>query len=103
MNWKRGLIRLWAIISLLWLFLAIGAAFLISAKHQEQTVEPSSAEIAKCANSDDLKCGLVEVEQVTVWQLPPWQVFLGIAAVPVLLFGVGLAGYWVARGFAASK
>ncbi len=104
MNWKRGILRLWVIISLLWLLAATGASFLVSSKLEERTSQPTAAEIAECEEivPKTFVC-FGEVEVVRVWQLPPWPQLAGVASVPILLLILGAAGYWVAKGFKASN
>lgn len=103
MNWKRGLLRLWVIISLLWLVAATGASLMVFSKQRQLTVAEIAERREQCEETrpTDIFCRMVPIETVTVWQLPPWPVLAGVASVPVVLFVLGAAGYWVARGFKA--
>ena len=98
MNWKSGFLRLWVIVSLLWLVMVTGFAFLAASKQEERTRQPTPAEMAECEF-----CEFPAIEYETVWHMPPWWV-LGVAAgVPLLLLAVGAAGCWVGRGFKPSN
>jgi hypothetical protein len=97
-NWKRGFLRLWVIVSLLWLVVVTGFAFLAASKQEERIRQSAPAEIAECEF-----CEFPAVEYETVWRMPPWWVLVVAAGVPLLLLAVGVAGYWVARGFKRSN
>lgn len=102
MNWKRGLLRVWIIVSLLWLLMATGGAFMAFSK-QEAQYKPYATKAECESDTASFRCGLDVLESVTVWHLPPLWVLVGITAVPLVLLGLGTAGYWVARGFKPSN
>ena len=91
MNWKRGLFRLWVVISLLWLLAATGIALEIAAEMRPDTSAKSEW--------DELD----PPKYMKVWHFPPWPVVIGVVAVPFLLLGLGSTAYWVARGFTRSN
>lgn len=104
MNWKRGLLRLWLIVSLLWFLAAGGIAVVVSSKQQQRGIRPTAAEIEDCKKKGPVPeflsgCGDSRIEYVTVWELPPWQFLAGIVVAPIVLLGFGAAGYWAAQGF----
>ena len=109
MNWKRGLFRVWAVVSLLWLLLAGGFAVALFSTQEQQTRQPTFAEIARCELENpgpwcsDPWAEFPRVEYATKWRVPPWQVWAGVVAVPLLLLSFGATGYWVARGFIRSN
>ena len=105
MNWKRGLLRLWVIISLLWLVVATGASLMGYSQQRQLTAAEIAERREQCEETrpTDARCKLVSMETVTVWQLPPWPLLAGVASVPILLFVLGAAGYWAAKGFKTSN
>jgi hypothetical protein len=130
MNWKRGLFRLWVIVSLLWLALAgflsivvVTDSFTVT-EDRLQTAAEIAADIAECDKKDPenetVHCTVLRLGGVTsafpigkaprVWRIPPdlpwyfWPTWFGyVFAPPMLLFAVGAAGYWAARGFRRSN
>lgn len=101
MNWKRGLLRLWVIASVLWLLLAAAGVAVISYKEKPQEQHLTEEQLADCIMNEETSpwCKYAKVEFVTVWEPPPWHILASLALAPLLLLGIGSAGYWVARGF----
>jgi hypothetical protein len=103
-KWKRGFLRLWVIVSLLWLVVVAGLASLASSTQEERARQPTPAEIAECEiRSGSEFCEFPTVEYETVWHIPPWWVLVVAAGVPLLLLAAGIASYWAARGFKPSN
>lgn len=104
MNWKRGLIRFSAILSLLWLVVAGTAVVLASAEITQQSKKPSAAEIAECKKEPGaFACEVPYLVDVTIWRWPAWQLLVGIIFVPAIFFAVGAVGRWTVRGFKPSN
>ena len=102
---ERGLRNKVAQRDVLWLLVATGVSFMISSKHEQRTRQLTTAEITECEKADPkpIYCIASRRETVTIWLLPPWPMLAGVASVPILLFVLGAAGYWVAKGFKAAS
>ena len=66
---------------------------------KQETQRKPAATNAECESSQRCMFRRMYGVSVTVWHLPPWRILVGITAVPLVLLGLGAAGYWVARGF----
>ena len=94
MNWKRGLVRLWAVASVLWLLIAVPVAMFMFATSERRTIDVTAEEFLD---------GAERVEYVWVWNAPPWYAVAFVLGAPVVLLGLGSAGFWVANGFRAKS
>jgi hypothetical protein len=109
MNWRRGLLRLWLALSLLWIG-AVGIFASESGTWMFARME-ACAKAKRAQDADAFVCGLREhldeqfellsigmadiatttiFKDIVVWALIP----------PLVVFGVGLLGVWVVSGFA---
>ena len=103
MNWKRGLLRLWAVFSVLWILATVPLTLFYSQKTKEVTVWPTAAENAACEKGPMPDwCVFGRNEIVRTWHWPPTEFLLTIEGMPFGHFGIGAATYWVVRGFRQS-
>ena len=123
-NWRRGLLRLWIFVSILWLAGAGSIAVLESSPMQEHRIPRTEDEQAACEaklsqNSTpptdapkpsvsqfldnytplDFSCDGTLVEYVRDWNLPERDVVSVIIGVPLSALGLGLALAWIISGF----
>ena len=92
MNWKRGLIRLWLVVAVLWFVAAAGVYAALFSK--QETVAPESQDAPASGYRSKPYKPYTDEPDVAEW----W--FLAVVAVvPLALFGIGATGYWVVRGF----
>ena len=106
MNWKRGLLRLWAVAAVLWVGVAfynndtmqrVDAAYALSHNRTPPWVKYKEAEL-KQAGFSDQEIQAYHDSQRSIW--PPLFDFAKLAFIPpLLLLALGYIGLWVGRGF----
>ena len=109
MNWRRGLLRLWVVVSLCWLGVVGVAAYFAESNLDvtERCIERQKAkraDIAKCTDSGESRVNffLLDVGPPTLGELArKW----GWAALlpPIGLLLAGLAVTWIVTGFARDR
>lgn len=100
MNWSRGLFRAWILFSTLWVFATGIVTFNVATNlpldpTKCRSIETGADKIARC-----------EAAQAAGLEYHPKKVrfFVGLMLIPpILLFAVGYAGIWAARGFTRSN
>lgn len=97
-TWGAGLFRLWIVVSTIWL-----AVFLTMATASIERPHPLAAVPGKTANyfdKFDRQPSQADVSYAKEWHLNQfWQLVAAGTVPPLVLLGLGLAGFWVARGF----
>jgi hypothetical protein len=89
MNWRRGLFRAWIVLSILWM-LCILLAYLVL---PEQSVL-SDAEFLNATNESDVRQILTAHHRTSQWEFA-----LGAIVPPLGALALGLAAFWVGKGF----
>jgi hypothetical protein len=109
MNWRRGLLRLWLVLSLFWI-VAVGL-FAWHVDALEFARMEACAEAKRAQGADTFICGLSEEvdEQIRLMSVgiadiatTTWikELVAYVLIPPLVVFGVGLLGVWVVSGFA---
>ena len=109
MNWRRGLLRLWLILSTVWVVLICAAAYaVIISPYLTASAENVCFEAAKNRNdgTNPFDCfhstGMKFDDLIPLWsQLLPYLVAALAPALILLL--LGLAGFWITSGFQARR
>ncbi len=107
MNWRRGLLRLWAVAAVLWVGVAFysndtvqrvdDAAYALAHNVMPPWVKFKEAEL-KQAGFSDQEIQAYHDGQLIIW--PPLLDFAKLAFIPPLfLLALGYIGLWVGRGF----
>ena len=101
LNWKRGMVRIWIVLSLLWLAVANGAVLLVFSEQQERIAQPTVNEHARWNEAEPASRNyhIETIEYIRVFHMPPWPILAVIISLPVAVFGIGVIVYWVALGF----
>ena len=99
-NWKRGLVRLWSLLSILWVVGAGWIAIDENSPMERVVVEAGSIDTGRSTTLD--VSGLTPVDSVVYvrdWSLPDWEIVVLIIGAPLLVFWLGMALAWVIGGF----
>jgi hypothetical protein len=102
MNWTRGLLRLWLVLSILWICAAGLAAIFVW--NSDARLRASAAQLAEreaeCGPDAPNRgpwCNYADVERAYP---APFLVYTSfVLGPPIALFVLGWTGLWVARGF----
>jgi hypothetical protein len=107
MNWKRGLLRLWAVAAVLWVGVAfysndtvqrVDAAYALAHNLTPPWVSYQQDAKLKQAGFSDQEIQADHDRQRSIW--PPLLDFAKLAFIPpLLLLALGYIGLWVGRGF----
>jgi hypothetical protein len=109
MNWRRGLLRLWLVLSLFWIaFVGIFAWENDTFKFAQMA---ACAEAKRAQGADTFICGLsehldeqVRLMSVGIADIATTTIFKQFVAIvlipPLIMLVLGLLGVWVASGFA---
>ena len=99
MNWKRGLVRLWAVASVIWL-LFWGTLLVMYALQVRGGSDrpPTQSEIDTCmAKSPGQWCNDPFVVDTLRWPSPP-EIAIGLVP-PIIAYAFGAALFWAFSGF----
>jgi hypothetical protein len=102
-NWKRGLRRLYFLITVLWILSAGGITYLEGHSEQQRACDlAKQEESAPAAGQLDLRAGILhsDYNRKICDSASPLRDALEIAFIPPILgYGLFCAGCWVASGF----